>query len=153
AVLGSMLKNNRIIPDLVPILSAEDFYADAHQKIYETIVQLNDQGGKAVDLVILAEALRQRGYIEDVGGYGYLAEIFDASPSSANAEYYAQIVRDKAKVRNLIAAGNEILSTAYSQTMPADQLVESAERLILDVAEKGTTNHLCTLGDAIAETY
>jgi replicative DNA helicase len=153
AVLGSMLKNNKIIPDIVQILAAEDFYADAHQKIYQTIVQLNDQGGKAVDLVILAEALLQRGYLADMGDYGYLAQVYDAAPSSANAEHYAQIVRDKAKVRNLILAGNEILSSAYSQSMPADQLVESAERLILDVAEKGITTHLCTLGEAIAETY
>jgi replicative DNA helicase len=136
----------------VPILRMEDFYADAHQKIFETIIALPDKG-KPVDVVTLADELKLRGYIEDVGGYGYLAELWDAAPTAANAEYYARIVHDKAKVRNLIHAGNEILTEAYNQTMPADQLVESAERLILDVAEKGTTANLSTLAEAIDETY
>src|SRR5262249_1799273 len=78
---------------------------------------------------------------------------WDAAPSAANAEYYAQIVRDKAKVRNLIHAGTEILSAAYSQSMPADQLVESAERLGLEGAARGATNNLSTLAEAIDETY
>jgi replicative DNA helicase len=153
AVLGAMLRDNQVINDVVQVLAKEDFYADAHQKIFETVSQLNDKGGQPVDVVILADALKQRGYIEDVGGYGYLADLYDATPTAANVEYYARIVRDKAKVRNLIHAGTEILSLAYAQQMPADELVETAERTILDLAEKGTTNNLTTLAKAIEDTY
>src|SRR5205814_1372063 len=118
SVLGSMLRSNEAIDDVVRILRKEDFYADAHQKVFETIVAINEKA-KPVDLVILAEALKQRGYLEDAGGPAYLGQLWDAAPTAANAEYYAQIVRDKALVRNLIHAGNEILTDAYKQTVPA----------------------------------
>lgn len=153
SVLGSMLRDNSCIDSILQILREEDFYADAHQKIFQTIVQLNDRGGQPVDLVILAEALKQRGWMEDVGSYGYLSELWDAAPTAANAEYYAQIVRDKALVRNLIRAGNEMLSEAYKQTMPADQMIEAAERKILEIAQKGISGQVHTLEQAITDTY
>jgi replicative DNA helicase len=154
AVLSCMLRDNRVINDVVQIIPTKDyFYADAHQKLFETIVQLNDRGGQPVDLVTLGEALRQRGYVEDIGGFPYLAEVYDTSGSAANSEYYAQIIRDKAMVRGLILASNEILASAYKQSMPADELLESAERQILDIAEKGVASNLTTLNEAIKETY
>jgi replicative DNA helicase len=153
AVLGSLLRDNQVIPDVLQIVRAEDFYADAHQKIYDAIISLFDQGGHPVDLVTLAESLKQRGHLEDAGGYAYLAELWDAAPTAANAEYYARIVRDRSLVRGLIHAGTEILRDSYDGTMPANELVESAERKILDVAEKGVTGQTCTLDEAIQETY
>ncbi len=154
AVLSCMLRDNRVINDVVQILSTKDyFYADAHQKLFETIIQLNDKGGQPVDLVTLWEALRQRGYVEDIGGNHYLAEIYDTSGSAANVEYYAHIVRDKALVRGLILASNEILTSAYKQSMPADEMLAAAERQILDIADKGMASNLTTLDEAIRETY
>jgi replicative DNA helicase len=153
SVLGSMLRDNSCIDSVLQVVHKDDFYADAHQKVFETVIQLNDRGGHAVDLVILAEALKQRGWMEDVGSYAYLSELWDAAPTAANAEYYAQIVRDKALVRNLIRAGNEILGDAYKQTMPADQMIEGAERKILEIAQKGIAGQVHTLEQAIADTY
>ncbi|MFO0844271.1 MAG: replicative DNA helicase [Gemmataceae bacterium] len=153
SVLGSMLRDNACIDSVLQVVHKDDFYADAHQKVFETILQLNDRGGHAVDLVILAEALKLRGWFEDVGSYAYLGELWDAAPTAANAEYYAQIVRDKAMVRNLIRAGNEILGDAYRQTMPADQMIETAERMILEIAQKGIAGQVHTLEQAIADTY
>ncbi len=153
SVLGSMLRDNSCIDTVLQIVHKEDFYQDAHQKIFETIIQINDRGGHAVDLVILADALKQRGWMDDVGSYAYLSELWDAAPTAANAEYYAQIVRDKAMVRNLIRAGNEILGEAYRQTMPADQMIETAERMILEIAQKGIAGQVYTLEQAIADTY
>lgn len=153
SVLGSMLRDNNCIDTVLQIVGKEDFYADANQKIFETMVALNDRGGHKVDVIILAEALKQRGWVEDVGGYTYLAELWDAAPTAANAEYYAQIVRDKALVRNLIRAGNEILGDAYKQTAPADELVQGAERKILEIAQKGISGQVTSLDQAIQETY
>jgi replicative DNA helicase len=152
SVLGSMLRDNSVIDSVVQIVHKDDFYADDHQKIFETAVAMI-AGGKPVDLVTLAAALSQREWLEDAGGYAYLADLWDAAPTAANAEYYAQIVRDKAMVRNLIRAGNEILGDAYKQTMPADQLIEGAERKILEVAQKGICGQVFTLDDAIKATY
>src|SRR5687767_11389612 len=105
SVLGSMLRDNGVIGDVVQILHNErHFYTDAHQKIFRGIVALYEKG-HPVDLVTLADWLSENKYIEDVGKYPYLAELWDAAPTAANAEYYARIVRDKGVVRSLIHAG------------------------------------------------
>ncbi|MFQ3649718.1 MAG: DnaB-like helicase N-terminal domain-containing protein, partial [Gemmataceae bacterium] len=65
SVLGSMLRANSVIGDIIPLLKKDDFYSDAHQKIYQTIVEHYSINGQAVDLVILAEQLRLRGWFED----------------------------------------------------------------------------------------
>ena len=153
SVLGSMLRDNSVISVVVQFLRTEDFYADAHQKIYLAIVSLHDKSGQPVDVVLLAEELKQRAQIEDVGGYAYLGELWDAAPTAANAEYYAKIVRDRALIRNLIHAGTEILRDAYDQSQPADELLEQAERRILDVAQMGVMGQTFTLEEALREAY
>src|SRR5271166_5787354 len=103
SVLGSLLRENGVIGDVLQLIRTDNFYLDAHQKIFQAIVTLYDKG-HPVDLVTLAELLQQQKHIEDVGGYAYLGELWDAAPTAANAEYYARIVRDKALVRHLIHA-------------------------------------------------
>ncbi len=152
SVLGSMLRDNAVIDDVTLKLRADQFYADAHQKIFLAVLALRDRGVPA-DLITLAEELKQRGQVEDVGGYGYLAELWDATPTAANAVYYAQIVRDRAVVRRLIHAGTEILRDAYDQAQAPDELLNSAERKILEVAEMGLTDEAVTLQEAIKKAY
>ncbi len=151
-VLGSMLRDNGIIGDVVQIVRADNFYLDAHQKIFHGIVALYDRG-QPVDLVMLAEYLNEQKQIEDIGGYGYLGELWDAAPTAANAEHYARIVRDKGLVRHLIHSSTEILRDAYDQIMPADELLEAAERKILDIAQMGITSQTFTLDQAVKEAY
>ncbi|HEV3078325.1 MAG TPA: replicative DNA helicase [Gemmataceae bacterium] len=152
SVLGSMLRDNGVIGDVVQIVREENFYLDAHQKIFKAITSLYDRGSP-VDAVMLAELLREQKQIEDIGGYGYLGELWDAAPTAANAEYYARIVRDKALVRHLIHASTEILRDSYDQAMPADELLEMAERKVLDIAEMGITGQTTTLEQAVNEAY
>jgi replicative DNA helicase len=152
SVLGSMIRENGVIGDVVQIVREENFYQDAHQKIYKGVVSLYDKG-HPVDLVTLADWLKEQGFIEDIGGYAYLAELWDAAPSAANAEYYARIVRDKAIIRNLIHASNEILHDSFDHVMPADELLEAAERKILEIAEMGITGQTFTLEQALRDAY
>src|SRR3954451_5935079 len=152
-VLGSMLRDNTVIGDVMQIVQHPDaFYQDAHQKIFQGIVALYDKG-HPVDLVTLAEWLREQKYLDDIGGYAALPELWDAAPTAANAEYYARIVRDRALVRNLIHVSTEILRDSYGYAMPADQLMETASRRVLEVADKGLTGSTSTLEEAIKETY
>jgi replicative DNA helicase len=152
SVLGSMLRDNAVIGDVVQIVRQDNFYADAHQKIFSAIISLYEDG-KPVDMVMLAEVLKDRKYIDDIGGYAYLGELWDAAPTAANAEYYSRIVRDKAIVRHLIHAGTEILRDAYDQGLPADELLEGAERKILDIAQLGIIGQAYTLQQALREAY
>ena len=152
SVLGSMLRDNGVIGDVVQIVRPENFYFDHHIKIYQGIVALYEKAHPA-DLVTLAEYLKEKKQVEDIGGYAYLAQLWDAAPTAANAEYYARIVRDKSIIRNLIHAGTEILRDAYDQVQPADELLESAERKILDIAQLGITGQTHTLHEALSEAY
>src|SRR5262245_59053267 len=112
-VLGSILRDKDVIPDVLQIIQQEEvFYQDAHQKIFKGIRSIYDKNG-TVDLILLADWLREQKFLDDIGGYPYLAELWDAAPTAANAEYYARIVRDRSLVRNLIHVSTEILRDAY----------------------------------------
>ncbi len=117
-VLGSILLDNDVLHDVVPLLKVEDFYRDTHQIIYRAIRDLYDLG-KAVDAITLADELTRRGEFEKIGGDEALAQILDRVPHAANAKYYAQIVRQKSVSRELIEAANEILRDGYSNTFTA----------------------------------
>lgn len=155
-VLGSMLRDNGVIGDVNIILkpehSDENFYNDANRRIYKIVSKLYNEG-KAVDLVILGNALHESNEIQDTGGYEYLARIYDETPTAANATYYAQIVRDKAIIRGLIHSGTEIVRDAYDQVSPAVELLEGAERKILQIAEWGVAGETITIKEAIHEAY
>jgi replicative DNA helicase len=153
SVLGSCLRDNNVIDDLVQVIRPDNFYLDAHQKIFQTMLTLREDRSHPVDLVTLAELLKQQKMIEEIGGYKYLAELWDAAPTAANAVYYAKIVRDKALVRQLIHAGTEILRDAYDQACPADELLETAERKVLEIAEMGITDQTSTLQEAMRDAY
>lgn len=151
-VIGSVLRDNQILNDILNVIRPENFYFDAHQKIFRAILDIYNDG-KPVDLTILFETLKQRKQLEDVGGAQYLGDLWDVAPTAANAEYYARIVRDKAVVRNLIHANTELLRDAYDGVMGADELLGAAERKILEIAEKGTVGETKTLGDALTEAF
>ena len=153
SVLGSMLRDNNVIPEVVQLVRADDFYVFAHQKIFEALATLNIEQGKPADVVTLANWLNDNKLIEDAGGYAYLVELWDAAPSAANARHYADIIRQKAIVRNLIHACNDLQQDAYNQVLPAQELLDSAERRIFEIAEMGITGDTKTLQDAIREAY
>jgi replicative DNA helicase len=153
SLLSSMLRDNNIINDIVHLVRADNFYVFGHQKIYEAITKLNDDDGKPADIVTVAEWLIQGKLLEDVGGPGYLAELWDAAPSAAHYRQYAEIIRQKAIVRNLIRACTEMQAEAYDQSIPPGELLDSAERRILEIAEMGITGDTITLQDALQEAY
>jgi replicative DNA helicase len=152
SVLGSMLRDNGVIGDVVQILHTEHFYTDANQKVYSAIIHLFDKG-KPVDAVVLAEELHQRSQIEDIGGYAYLTELWDAAPTAANAAYYANIVRDRSLVRSLIHTSTEILRDAYDQAQPGDEMVQQAEKKIFEIASKGIVGQTYELKEAINDAF
>src|ERR1700731_4824080 len=84
SVLGSMMRDNKVIPDVVQSLRAEDFYVFAHQKIYDAMAELYVVQGKPADAVTLSDFLNEKQLIKDIGDYAYIVELWDAAPSAAN---------------------------------------------------------------------
>lgn len=133
-VLGAVLLDNDTLHDVVPLLKVEDFYRDSHQVLYRAIRDLYDEG-RPVDPIILADELRRRQEYDRIGGDDTLVEILGCVPHAANAKYHAQIVRQKAIVRELIQGAHETLREAYACEQTAEELVASAERRVFALAE------------------
>src|SRR4029450_10897258 len=96
SVLGGILLDNTALDRLVEVLQAEDFYREAHRKVFRGMQRLSERS-EPVDLITLSEELRGRGgELADVGGAAYLAELAERVPTAANIMQYARIVRDKA---------------------------------------------------------
>jgi replicative DNA helicase len=148
-VLASILLDNDVLHDVVPILKVEDFYRDTHQILYQTIRELYDLG-KPIDVITLADELTRRDQFQAIGGDETLAQIASSVPHAANAKYYAEIVREKAIGRELIQCANEILRDGYSNTFTADQLLEGAERRVFNIAEEQTRGDTVELQEVIA---
>src|SRR5262245_44156540 len=84
SLLSSMLRDNRIIPEVVTLVRAQDFHVFAHQKIFEAITQLNDDDNKPADTVTVAEYLIGKNLLDEIGGPVYLADLWEAAPSAAH---------------------------------------------------------------------
>src|SRR5262249_32538364 len=147
---GSILLDNDVLHEIIPILSVADFYRDAHQTIYQAVRVMYDLG-KAVDAVTLADELIRRDQFQKIGGGEKLRAILDSVPHAANAKYYAEIVREKAIGRRLIESATEIIRDGYSHQYTAQELLEAAERKVFNIAEEQVQGDTLEIKDVISE--
>lgn len=151
-VLGSILLDPGMCDDVALVLRPDDFYADAHQRIYAQMIAMHDEGGR-IDVMLLAERLRLAGEFEAVGGVAYLAEIGQSVPVAAHAVYYAKIVREKATLRSLIHASTEILRDAYDPTLDPREMLSRAEETIFALHDQRSTDQLANMHDVLVEAF
>lgn len=135
AVLGCMLIEEEAIGLAIEHLTADDFYKDAHKKIFSSVVELYDQR-KAVDLITLVERLKADGVLESVGGASYLAGLTNVVPTAANVTHYARIVKEKNVLRMLINHATQIVSEAYATEEEVNEVLDRAERMIFEIADR-----------------
>jgi replicative DNA helicase len=152
AVLGGILLDNTALDRVAEQLIAEDFYREAHRKIFRAAAALS-QRSEPIDLLTLTEALKARGELGEVGGAGYVAELADRALSTANIEYHARIVREKAILRGLIATASEIVARGYEAREEVARFVDEAEQAIYQIAEKKTRASFTRVGDMITDTF
>ncbi len=153
SLLGSMILDWRVAGDVVQILKGtSDFYRPAHGAIYKVLVKAYDEN-RPVDMVQLNQSLRDENLLEQVGGVEYLIQLAEGVPSAASAPYYAQMVRDKAVLRQLIDAAGAILNDAYTTALPVGQLLDQAEKMIFEIAENKGTGDARQLNDLLQELY
>ena len=152
AVLGCMLLDNDAIGAVVERLKKDDFYAVENQLIFEVICSLFD-ANHPVDHLIVREELVNRGVLERARGSEYLVSLTETVPSLANAQYYAEIVHQKAIQRALISTSTSILRDAYDDSQATAELLDKAERMIFEIAERQTKGEAIELGDILKETF
>lgn len=136
SVLGAMLLDRDAVVKVLPLLRPEDFYRTAHQTIYEAIVVIYEKG-EPIDLVTLVSHLKSTNRLENIGGASYIADLAESVPTSANASYYADIVRDKSVIRQLIRSATEIVESGYAQESEVEGILEDAERKIFAITQRG----------------
>lgn len=133
SVLGAMMIDNEAIGSALEFIDNSAFYEEPHRLIYTAIIDLyNSQ--KNVDLITLSDYLKSQGILDKIGGVSFLSSLIDIVPTSANIEYYAKIVKEKSIQRKLIRNATEIVTASFEPGVNIDELVDSAERLIFEIA-------------------
>ncbi|MGI9951650.1 replicative DNA helicase [Moorellaceae bacterium AZ2] len=152
SVLGAILLDREALLMAGEILRVEDFYREAHRLIYRTILDLESRG-EVVDLLTVTEELKRKGELEAVGGASYLTHLTTVVPSVANAGHYARIVSQKAALRQLIQAATRIAEKAYDEDGEVDEIVDEAERLILEVATGRYRDGFVNIKQVLLQTF
>lgn len=135
SVLGGLMLDNQAWDNIADRLVADDFYRYEHRLVFNAMVALAESS-RPLDVVTLSEALEGRDQLDTVGGLAYLAELARNTPSASNIRAYGDIVRERATLRKLIQAANQIADGAFSPNgRPADELVNEAERLVFQISE------------------
>ena len=133
AVIGSILIDPEAIENVISIVRSEDFYDNRHVEIFKAIEELYDEN-IPIDVISICDRLKTKGKLDMVGGELYVAQLADGVPTSAHAETYAQIVRDKSILRSLISAASRVVEEAMSNN-DVDEILDNAERVIFEIAE------------------
>jgi len=153
STLGAMLRNREMLILGFEMLKQDDFYQPAHREIFEAMRSLM-LSNRPCDLVTLTAELQRRGTLEGVGGEVYVVEIMQGVPSSVHARAYMQIVDEKATLRRLINASNEIANESYAQAEPVEKIVNNAEKAIFDIAlRRKDSENLVHIAEILPETY
>jgi len=134
SILSAILVDNDTLLEVLEILSPEDFYRSAHQKIFSAISELFSRN-EPVDLVTLTNILREHDQLEEIGGAAYLANLVDTVPLAVNAQYYAKIIYDKACLRRLIEKTNSIAKRCFEDRGDVDNVIDFAESSIFEISE------------------
>ena len=135
AVLGSMLIERPAVEKAAEILKPEDFYRDAHRYIFEAMLTLAERD-EPVDPLTVGSELNERGKFEITGGRGYLMILMEAPATAANIEYYAKMVEERAILRRIMDAGTQIQGLAYAEFDEIGDVVDRAERLVMEIGQR-----------------
>jgi replicative DNA helicase len=134
SVLGAILVRPEVMDRIADLIGPEDFYREAHGRIYKAILDLYGRG-EPVDLVTVTALLKERGHLEGVGGPVFLAGLSEQVGFATNAEYYASLVHDKAVLRRLLDCTQEIASACLAPVEDVEEFLDEAEHKIFQVAE------------------
>ena len=151
SLLGAMLLSKQAIDPASELLTGRDFYRPAHELVFDRIVDLANRG-EPVDAVTVKTELQRRGDLARVGGAEYLHTLIATVPTVASADYYASIVREKAVLRRLIEVGNRISNMGWAETGDLEDLVDTAQREVMDVDSARDINDYTVVSELLVAT-
>jgi replicative DNA helicase len=155
SMLGSMLLDRDAITNILPIIGREEshwFYRPDHELLFGGIIDLYDANHE-IDLVTVSDAFQKKEILDQVGGVPYLVELAESVPTTANAEHYARIVRDKGMLRDLIRCVDEISRDAYQDRIDTKELLDRAEQQFFQVTERRISRQAVHIREMLGELY
>ena len=152
SILGSILLDKDAIITVAETITPNDFYKNAHKVIYESMLALNNKN-EPIDMVTLTDELRKRGYLDDIGGVTYLTSLSTIVPMTSNVERYANIVKEKSMLRQLIKASNDIINIGYEGAESAEEVLDFAEKKIFDISQERTSDDFKPINQVLMDTY
>ncbi len=146
AVLGGLMLDNNAWDKVADVINEEDFYRRDHRLIFRAIATLANEG-QPCDAVTLSEWLESQNELDNAGGLSYLGSLANSTPSAANIKAYAEIVRERSVMRQLINVANEISNSAYQpEGRTSAELLEEAEQRVFEIADKGARGRTGYIG-------
>lgn len=152
SVLGSIFITPDKLISVREYVEPEDFYKYAHKVIFKAMITLNDRND-AIDATTVRAILDSQGDLQNIGGISYLVELVNSVPTSANAEYYAKIVSEKAMLRNIISRLTDTVNQAYDGSNPSEAIIAGAERALIDINERSNSNGFRKISDVLKVNY
>jgi len=148
SVLGAIFIDESKLVFVREYIDSRDFFKYAHRLIFQAMVDLSDRG-EAIDATTVRTILDNQNDLQNIGGLSYLVEIINSVPTSANAEYYAKIVAEKAMLRRLIAKLTDSVNQAYEASSPVDEIIAQAEKGLIDVSENANRSGFRNIRDIL----
>lgn len=152
SVLGAILLDNEALLKALEVITPDDFYRDSHKKIFNAMIELFEKN-EPIDLITLTDHLRMKDQLETIGGVSYLTSLVNFIPTAANVRHHARLIREKSLMRGLIRTATEIVSMVYEENMPADDLVDMAEKNIFSISDKRVKTSFSKLKDVIKDSF
>jgi replicative DNA helicase len=152
SILGSILLENSAINSVLEVLTKNDFYNEAHRKIFHVIIELSEKN-EPVDLITLSNALRDKNLLDAAGGTAYLASLVDNVPSAANVANYARIVKEKSILRGLIGSATDIITSCYETGSDVDQVLDRAEHSIFEISENKVRPSFYPIREIVKDSF
>ncbi len=152
AVLGSMLTDKDAVIESLEVLKKDDFYREDNKTIFEAIFNLYNKA-EPIDIITVKDELVSLGKFEAVGGLEYLASLPEKVPLVSNVDRYIKIVEEKAILRNLIKASNDIVAMGYAENEEVDDIMDLAEKKIFEIIQKKNTKGYTPIKDVLVETF
>ncbi|OGI83503.1 replicative DNA helicase [Candidatus Nomurabacteria bacterium RIFCSPLOWO2_01_FULL_36_10b] len=148
ALLGSILIRPLAIVDIVDMLNSEDFYIDKHRTIFDMMIDLYRKG-EPIDTLSLSSRLKERNLLDGIGGTLYLTDLTSSVPSSANAEYYAEIISNKSALRKLIEAGHTISEFGFNEQEDVEDILDNAEKTVFAVTQSPKSHQFSSMKEIL----
>lgn len=152
SILGSIILDKDAIVTVAETINPGDFYKEAHKIIYESMLRLNSNN-EPIDLITLIEELRKEGHLDNVGGISYLTSLSTIVPTTSNVKYYANIVKEKSVMRQLIKASNEIINLGYGGSTDVQEILDKAEKNIFDISQEKSGDEIKPINLVLQDAY